>query len=127
MNPTVLIVDDVPLMRALIHRFLSKAGYETLEAENGAVAMALLDGRSVGLVICDLQMPNINGIDFTLLVRIHEKYAALPILMLSANTDPGIQDIGRNAGVTEWMGKPFTEAQLLDTVKRLLEPLESTP
>lgn len=119
MSATVLIVDDVPLMRALLKRFLSNAGYLTLEAENGAAAMAILDGRHIDLVVCDLQMPNLNGIDFTLLVRIHEKYADLPILMLSANTDPGMQDIGRNAGVSEWMGKPFTEPQVVAAVRRL--------
>jgi two-component system, chemotaxis family, chemotaxis protein CheY len=77
-----------------------------------------MDGRKFDLVVFDMQMPNINGIDFTLLVRIHELYADLPILMVSANTDPATQNIGRNAGVSEWMGKPFTTPQLIAAVER---------
>jgi len=115
---TVLIVDDVPMMRNLIDRFLSNAGYKTEQAANGVEALALLDGRKFDLVVCDLQMPNISGIDFTLLVRIHDQYADLPILMVSANTDQEIQNIGRNAGVSEWMGKPFSMTQLIAAVER---------
>lgn len=120
MGKTILTVDDAATMRKMVSFTLKGAGHEVLEAQDGAVALNLLRGRPVDLVITDVNMPNLNGIELTRQTRALPGFAKTPILLLTTESDPGRKAEGRAAGATGWIVKPFTQDQLLAVVAKLL-------
>jgi two-component system chemotaxis response regulator CheY len=99
---------------------LTGAGHEVIEAQDGAIALNVLQARSVDLVITDVNMPNMNGIELTRQLRTLPSFARTPILLLTTESDPAKKAQGRAAGATGWIVKPFTQEQLLAIVAKLL-------
>ncbi len=120
MTQTILVVDDVPIARTFNASALQSAGYQVLEAEDGQLALQFLDGRTIAAVVCDFQMPNMNGTEFVRTVRSLVPYADLPILMLSAEGGAQTVKEASEAGATFWLCKPVSRSQLVATVNRLL-------
>jgi two-component system chemotaxis response regulator CheY len=101
---------------------LKSAGYDVIEAGDGAEALKLLSSRSVDLVIADINMPKINGIELTRQLRAQPAFARTPILLLTTESEPGKKAEGRAAGASGWIIKPFSQDQLLAVVAKVLPP-----
>ena len=120
MGRTILTVDDASTMRKMVSFTLKGAGHEVLEAADGAHALDVLRARPVDLVITDIYMPNMNGIELTRRLRTHPGFGRTPILLLTTESDPGKKAEGRAAGASGWIVKPFSQEQLLAIVAKLL-------
>lgn len=107
-------------MRKMVSFTLKAAGHEVLEAQDGAIALSMLQSRSVDLVLTDIHMPNMNGIELTRQLRALPSFGRTPIILLTTESDPGKKAEGRSAGATGWIVKPFSQEQLLAIVAKLL-------
>jgi two-component system, chemotaxis family, chemotaxis protein CheY len=122
MAQTILVIDDSASLRQVVAMALKGAGYAVLEAGDGAAALALLDGRKIGMAICDVNMPRMNGIEFVKAAKALPAYRFLPILMLTTESQESKKDEGRAAGAKAWMLKPFSPSSLLNAVSKLCLP-----
>jgi len=120
MGKTILTVDDAATIRKMVSFTLRGAGHEVLEAQDGAVALGVLQSHTVDLVVTDVHMPNMNGIELTRQLRALPSFGRRPILLLTTESDPGKKAEGRAAGATGWIVKPFSQEQLLAIVAKLL-------
>ena len=120
MGKSIISVDDSSTMRRMVSFTLKSAGYEVLEAGDGAEALALLKTRAVDLVISDINMPKLNGIELTRELRSQPNYSRTPIILLTTESDPAKKAEGRAAGATGWIVKPFNQEQLLAVVCKVL-------
>ncbi|MFO1193353.1 MAG: response regulator [Rhodoferax sp.] len=122
MAQTILVIDDSASLRQIVSMALKGAGYAVLEAGDGAAALALLDGRKIGMAICDVNMPRMNGIEFVKAAKNLPAYRFLPILMLTTESQDAKKEEGRAAGAKAWMLKPFSPSSLLNAVSKLCLP-----
>lgn len=120
MRKTIMTVDDAATMRKMISFTLKGAGHDVLEAADGAEAYGVLSQRAVDLVITDVNMPNMDGIELVRRLRAHPNHQRTPILMLTTESQPEIKQQGKAAGATGWIVKPFQQEQLLAVVARVL-------
>jgi two-component system chemotaxis response regulator CheY len=118
MAKTILTVDDASTMRKLISFALS--GHRILEAPDGPAALALLATASVDLIISDIHMPEMNGIELTQRIRQMPRHKDTPILIVTTESDSGTKARARGAGATGWIVKPFEPSQLQAIVQRVL-------
>ena len=128
----ILIVDDSASVRRRVTQLLTGAGYEVCEADNGVAGAERIDAwRPFALVICDVHMPVMNGLDLLASVKSDSQHRDLPILMLTSEVDPELMQRARETGACGWLVKPFTDAQLISTVGKLthcwIPPESSTP
>jgi len=119
MAQTVLIVDDAKAVRSMVSFTLQPHGYTMIEAENGQDGLDKLAGRKVDLIITDLNMPVMDGFTFIRSVRADPAQAGVPIMMLTTESAPEKKAIGRQAGATGWLNKPFKEDQLVAIARKL--------
>lgn len=125
MAKTILIVDDSASLRRVVEIALTGAGYEVIDAGDGKDALnklAKLGGKKVHLIISDVNMPNMNGIEFVKEVKKDSAYKFTPIIMLTTEGQDEIKDQGRAAGAKAWIVKPFNPTQLLNAVQKLILP-----
>ena len=116
MAKTILVVDDSASLRQVVKMALTGAGYNVLEAGDGQAALALLDGRQINMVVCDVNMPVMNGIEFVKAAKQLPAYKFLPILMLTTESQEEKKEQGKAAGAKAWMVKPFAPTQLVNAV-----------
>ncbi len=122
MSKTVMVVDDSASMRQTVKICLSSAGYDVVEAVDGRDGISKLDGRRVHLIISDVNMPNMNGIDMVKAVKQLPNYRFTPIMMLTTEADESKKKEGQMAGAKAWVVKPFKPEQLLAAVSKLILP-----
>ena len=120
MNKTILTVDDSASIRQMISCTLKDAGYEVIEAVDGKDALAKLNDSSIHMLISDVNMPNMNGIELVRLVRTNSAYKFIPIIMVTSESQDSKKLEGKKAGATGWIVKPFKPDQLLAVVKKVL-------
>lgn len=120
MGKCVLSVDDSATMRKMVSFTLKSVGFDVLEASDGVEALRLLQGRTVDLVISDVNMPNMDGLELTRQLRLKLDFRRTPILLLTTESDPQKKNLGRAAGATGWIVKPFNQDQLLAVVSKVL-------
>ena len=120
MSKTILTVDDASTMRKMIAFTLKGAGYDVVEAEDGVAALEILRRRQIDLVITDVNMPRMDGIEFTRQARLLPTCARTPILLLTTESTPEMKNKGRAAGATGWLMKPFKQDQLVAVVAKCL-------
>ncbi len=120
MGKSIITVDDSSTMRRMVSFTLKSAGYDVLEAGDGADALKLLKTRPVDMVISDINMPNMDGITLTKELRGIPHYTRTPIILLTTESDPTKKNEGRSAGATGWIVKPFSQEQLLAVVAKVL-------
>ncbi|MBL8332097.1 MAG: response regulator [Rubrivivax sp.] len=121
MSKTILIVDDSMSLRTVVRMALERAGYAVLEASDGRQGLAQLDkGGKVNLIVSDVNMPNMNGIEFVSEVKKHPKHRFVPVIMLTTENQREKMEQGRAAGAKAWIVKPFDPPQLLDAVSKLI-------
>ena len=121
MRKRVLLVEDHPDTSDLIQRNLSHAGYDVLIAENGCQAVAYAAHLLPDVIIMDIMLPKMNGLDATMEIRKNPKTAAIPILAATALTAPGDREKCLAAGCNDYLSKPFTHQQLARALSKLLE------
>ena len=117
---TILAVDDSASMRQMVVMTLKSAGYEVVEASDGAAALQLAKSKSFNLVLTDVNMPEMDGITLTRELRTLPDYKFTPILTLTTESADDKKQEGKAAGATGWIVKPFNPDQLISTVKRVL-------
>jgi two-component system chemotaxis response regulator CheY len=120
MKKVILTVDDAPTMRKVVALALNGIGHEVVEAEDGLAALGILQMRHVDLIITDVNMPRMDGIEFTRRARQLPNFQRTPILLLTTESDPTKKMLGRAAGATGWLIKPFQRDQLLAVVAKVL-------
>ena len=116
----ILAVDDSPSMREMVAFTLRSAGFEVTAAEDGVVALELARKQKFSLVLIDINMPNMNGMELIRALREVPEYKFTPLLMLTTEAAADKKQEGRAAGATGWIVKPFNPDQLVATVKRVL-------
>ena len=126
MKRTVLAIDDALTMRKLVSFTLRTAGLDVVEAPDGADAIELLKTRTFDLIITDVNMPKLNGIEFTRQARQLPNGKTVPILMLTTESDAEKKALARAAGASGWIVKPFQQEQLLAVVGKVLPGAIST-
>lgn len=118
MTKTALTVDDSKTMRDMVSFTLKNAGYSVIDAEDGQDALNKLTGP-VDVVITDLNMPNMNGLELIRALRAKPEYRAVPILMLTTESDDSKKGEGKAAGATGWIVKPFNPEKLVQVVNKV--------
>jgi len=116
-----LVVDDSAIMRQLVSFTIKDAGYDVLVAENGRDALGKLDAGKVDMVITDLNMPEMDGIEFIRLLRSMPDYKFAPIVMLTTESQESKKQEGREAGASGWIVKPFSPEKLMDVIKKFMK------
>lgn len=120
MSKTVLVVDDSSTVRQQVSLALKQAGFATLEAADGREAIAALDAnRHIDMVVCDVNMPNVNGLEMVERVKARPEFGKLPILMLTTEGQPSLIKRAREAGAVGWIVKPFDANQLVQAARHL--------
>ncbi len=113
----ILIVDDEKEIRDLIEIYLKSEGYKTIKAENGEEALDILKTEEVDLIILDIMMPKVNGIEACLKIREERE---MPIIMLSAKSEDLDKILGLNTGADDYLTKPFNPLELIARIKSQL-------
>lgn len=116
----VLAVDDSLTMRELLRAALSEAGYSVTLASDGCEALARLTEVPPDLIVTDLNMPRLDGFGLIEAIRKGRQAARVPILVLTTETGQELKDRARRIGATGWIGKPFDDAALVATIRRVL-------
>ncbi len=118
---TVLCVDDSPLMRNMVTQTLESSGhYRCLQAGDGKEGLEQLAKHKVDLVVTDLNMPVMNGLDFIQAIRAVAAHRYTPILMLTTENSDALKATARERGATGWMVKPFSADKLLRTLEKIV-------
>ncbi|MCU0915587.1 MAG: sigma-54 dependent transcriptional regulator [Planctomycetes bacterium] len=117
----ILVVDDTPGTLEVLQRSLTAAGYTTYTAPNAVDALGLLEGTVVDLVITDLKMPKLSGIDLIRHIRANCKNTAVMMITGYATVESAVEAV--KSGAEEYVPKPFTDAELLAAVRRVLDKL----
>lgn len=120
MSKNVLVVDDSKSIRHVVGIALRGAGYNVLEGVDGKDALTKLDGQKIHLVICDVNMPNMDGISFLKAIRANPKYKFTPVIMLTTESGQAKMAEGKAAGAKAWVVKPFQPEQMLNAVAKLI-------
>ena len=121
MAKTILIVDDSLSLRTVVKIALERAGYTVIEAGDGKQALAQLDkAGKVNLIVSDVNMPNMGGIELLANIKQHAKNKFVPVIMLTTENQSDKKEQGRLGGAKAWICKPFDPPQLLDAVSKLI-------
>lgn len=122
MAKTIMTIDDSASIRQVVGITLKKAGYEVLEANDGRDALGKLTGQKVHLILCDVNMPNMDGIAFLKEIRQVAAYKFTPIIMLTTESQDAMKQEGKAAGAKAWVVKPFKPEQMLSAIEKLVMP-----
>ena len=114
---TVLVVDDEPIVREVVVRYLEREGYRTLEAADGNRARELLQRESPSLVVLDLMLPGTDGLALCRWIRSH---SSLPVIMLTARGEEADRIVGLELGADDYVTKPFSPRELAVRVRTVL-------
>ena len=117
---TVLTVDDSPSIRQMIKVTLEPAGHSVIEAGDGAQGLAQAQAKRPDIVITDLNMPNMNGLELIRALRKQPTLTGLPIVFLTTESNDAVKQEAKSAGATGWITKPFKPEQLLAVVAKLV-------
>jgi two-component system, chemotaxis family, chemotaxis protein CheY len=120
---TVLVVDDSASLREFISFVLTDAGYSVVAAENGKEALNKLNGhnKKIDIVVTDLNMPLMNGIELAKQLHKTPVYRALPVLLVTTELHGSKKQEAQQAGVSEWINKPFSAKQIRDAIQKFLK------
>ncbi|WP_223570386.1 Hpt domain-containing protein [Pseudomonas sp. BF-R-26] len=114
----VLVVDDSVTVRKVTSRLLERHGMNVLTAKDGVDAMLLLEEHMPDLMLLDIEMPRMDGFEVATQVRAEERLRHLPIIMITSRTGQKHRDRAMAIGVNDYLGKPYQESVLLDSIAR---------
>ncbi|UXI03835.1 response regulator [Photobacterium sp. TY1-4] len=118
--PKVLTADDSLSIRQMVSHTLKDAGFEVDTANDGADALNKAKQQRYDVIISDVNMPNVDGLELVRQLRATAQYKFTPILMLTTETSPEKKAAGKQAGATGWIVKPFNPDTLLKTLSRVI-------
>ena len=113
---TILVVDDADFIRRLVSVILSLEGYAVLEANNGKEALDILGKTRVDMIITDLNMPVMDGIELVSAMRSEPAYRHIPVVMLTSEFLESRKQKAFDSGINEWVPKPYITSKLRDLV-----------
>jgi two-component system, chemotaxis family, chemotaxis protein CheY len=116
---TILTADDSASMRQMVSFTLSRAGFKVIQAVDGQDALEKSEQGHYHLVLTDQNMPRLDGIGLTRMLRAKAAFKNTPILILTTESGDEMKQAGRAAGATGWLVKPFDPARLVDIVGKL--------
>lgn len=121
MSKKILIAEDSPTMRSLIVSTIAAMGeFETVEAANGFEALRILPREKVDLIITDINMPDINGLELVSFIRNNENYRTTPLFIISTEGSERDREKGLALGANAYLVKPFAPHQLQELVRKYL-------
>ncbi len=120
MKKRILTVDDSPSVRQMVKLTLSGAGYDIVEAGDGAEGLSKAQSNVLDMVVTDLNMPVMNGLGLIRALRKLQAYRGVPILFLTTESDGEMKKEANAAGATGWITKPFQQDQLVAVVRKVL-------
>jgi len=121
MTKKILVVDDSSMIRLIVAKAAKKSGYDVVEASNGEDGIAqLLKNDDISLILCDINMPVMDGLSMIKNLKEYDNFKYIPIVMLTTETDESLKTQGRNLGVKAWMVKPFNEKTFLKAMLKLI-------
>ena len=120
MSKTIMTVDDSASMRQMVRLALAGAGYEVVEAGNGAEALDKARAAPPAMVVTDLNMPVMDGLALIKNLRALADFRGVPIVFLTTESEESKKREAKDAGATGWLTKPFKQEQLLAVVKKVL-------
>ena len=115
-----MTVDDSASVRQMVGFTLREAGYDVIEACDGKDALSKIQGANLNLVVTDLNMPNMDGIELIKSLRANPAHRFVPIIMLTTESQNEKKMEGKSAGATGWIVKPFKPEQLVAVIKKVL-------
>jgi DNA-binding response OmpR family regulator len=116
----ILIVEDDPDIAELVGRYLDKAGFVTEPVVSGREALIAIAARPPELVVLDLMLPHVDGLEVCRVIRSNEATAAIPIIMLTARAEESERIVGLELGADDYLAKPFSPNELVARVRALL-------
>ncbi|KQO83588.1 response regulator [Rhizobium sp. Leaf262] len=120
MSANILTVDDSASIRMTTKIALTNAGYQVTEAVDGADGLNKAKGGSFDLIVTDLNMPNMNGLEMIEALRQSPAHTGIPIIFLTTESDADMKARAKAAGATGWVTKPFDPENLVKIVKKVL-------
>ncbi len=121
MTKTVLIVEDNELNMKLFHDLLEAQGYETLETREGLQALSLARQHRPDLILMDIQLPEISGLEVTKWLKEDDELAKIPVIAVTAFAMKGDEERIREGGCEAYLSKPISVGLFLDTIRRFLD------
>jgi len=116
-EPTILVVDDEPSIREVVSIYLERAGYHVVVADDGQAALEALEKQPLDLVVLDLMLPEVDGLEITRQLRAK---GDIPIIMLTARREETDRILGLEMGADDYVVKPFSPRELVSRVKAVL-------
>ena len=120
----ILVVDDEPRIAEIARDYLQRAGFHVTTASNGADALTIARSRRPDLIVLDLGLPHMDGLDVTRALR---KQSNVPIIMLTARVDEGDKVIGLELGADDYVTKPFSPRELVARVRAVFRRVDTAP
>jgi len=123
MSRVILVVDDSPTMRGMVSHALNEAGFETKEAENGKdalIKLTMMENGQPDVIVTDVNMPEMDGIELVREIRKIPAFKYVPVLVLTTDDTEEKKEIGRAAGATGWLVKPFDSELILKVIQKVL-------
>lgn len=117
----VLIADDELRLRKVIALYMSKCGYEIIEAGNGETAIELAKENKPNAIVLDVMMPGMTGIETTKKLREMPEFAKIPIILLTANASEDDIKTGLASGADKYITKPFSPKELVESIDNLIK------
>lgn len=119
----ILVVDDCHTTRKLLSFYLKSSGFDVVLAENGLDAIEKLGMETVNIVLTDLNMPYMDGLEFVRAVRSDPAHEGLPIVMVTTEADPDEREKAMAVGATAYMVKPVTSEMVSDLIKNIMKDI----
>lgn len=120
-NPLVMVVDDSVTVRKVTTRLLEREGYDVITAKDGVDAIGVLQDQQPDIMLLDIEMPRMDGFEVAKRVRSSQRHQDLPIIMITSRTGEKHRQRGLEAGANLYMGKPYQEEALLESIRDLVE------
>jgi CheY-like chemotaxis protein len=119
----ILVVDDDKTTRKMLSLILKNKGYDVVTAENGMDGLQKLGLEQINLILTDMNMPYMDGIEFTKQVRANPDFSDIPIVMLTTEADEEEKQRAYKAGVDDYLVKPATAEQIVDSMKKIMKKI----
>ncbi|PCI27861.1 MAG: two-component system response regulator [SAR324 cluster bacterium] len=120
MGKSILVIDDSLSVRNVVRNTLESSDYEVTEAFDGMDALEKLEQKRFNLVLCDVNMPRMDGITFLKELKNKPKHKFTPVIMLTTESQASKMQEGKAAGAKAWIVKPFKPDQLLSAISKLI-------
>jgi chemosensory pili system protein ChpA (sensor histidine kinase/response regulator) len=115
-----MIVDDSLTVRRITSRLLQREGFDVLTARDGVDALELLETETPDVILLDIEMPRMDGFEFTKNIKAKPATAGIPIVMITSRTAEKHRNLAKDLGVDLYLGKPFQEEELLRHLREML-------